>query len=137
MNMNWIEIIPLIIGFFGGTAGLVGLYKAKSEKTTIDVGNMQSMLDEARKMYNEMKEEKESVSKEFHDYKDETMKYISDFKNRFAEVERRLDKTENVVFQLKGAIYQGYRCRFPDNIEECPVLKEYEKYQCEKCENAK
>lgn len=132
--MEWYEILTLILGAFGGTAGLIGLYKAKAEKTGIDITNMKEMLDEAHKMYDEMKSEKELINKEFHDYKEENMKYIGEFKDRFAQVERRLDKTENIVLQLKGAVYQGYRCKYPTNIEDCPVIKEYEKTQCDKCD---
>ena len=128
--MEWYNIVSIIVGALGGTAGFVGLYKAKAEKTTIDVGNMQSILDEAHKMYDEMKEEKNIVNQEFRDYKEENMKYIAEFKERFAKVEERLDKTEETVFQLKGAIFQGYRCTFAPNIEDCPVLKAYEKNQC-------
>lgn len=132
--MEWYEILTLILGAFGGTAGFVGLYKAKAEKTGIDITNMKEMLEEAHKMYDEMKEEKELINKEFHDYKEENMKYIGEFKDRFAKVERRLDKAENIVLQLKGAVYQGYRCKYPQNIEDCPVIKEYEKAQCDKCD---
>lgn len=133
--MEWYNILALIFTAIGGTAGLIALYKAKAEKTTIDVGNMQSMLDEAHKMYDEMKEEKTIVNQEFHDYKEENMKYISEFKARFEKVEKRLDRAEETVFQLKGAIYRGYRCRFPEKIEDCPVIKEYEKLHCEGCES--
>ena len=37
--------------FVGGTAGIIAIYKAKPEKTSIEVKNMQTMLDEAHKMY--------------------------------------------------------------------------------------
>lgn len=133
--MEWYNILSIVVGALGGTAGFVGLYKAKSEKTTIDVGNMQTMLDEAHKMYDEMKEEKNSVNQEFHDYKEETMSYIEQFKERFVKVEQRLDRAEETVFQLKGAIYRGYRCKYPENIEDCPVIKEYEKLHCDGCES--
>ncbi len=128
--MEWYNILALIFTAIGGATGMIALYKAKSENTTIDVGNMQTMLDEAHKMYDEMKNEKNSVNKDFHDYKEENMKYISEFKDRFARLERRLDEAEQSVFHLTGAIYQGYRCRFPENIAECPVIKEYERIYC-------
>ena len=133
--MEWYNILALIFTAIGGAAGLIALYKAKAEKTTIDVGNMQSMLDEAHKMYDEMKEEKNIVNQEFHDYKEENMKYITEFKARFEKVEHRLDRAEETVFQLKGAIYRGYRCKFPENIEDCPVIKEYERVHCDGCES--
>lgn len=131
--MEWYNVLAIVLGALGGTAGLVGLYKAKSEKTTIDVSNMQTMLNEAHEMYNEMKAEKEAGQEEFKEYKEINNKYISDFKERFAKLEKRLDKAEDAVFHLKGAIYQGYRCKFPQNIEDCPVIKEYEKSHCEEC----
>lgn len=131
--MVWYEIVALLVGALGGTAGLIGLYKAKAEKTGIDIGNMQEMLNEAHKMFDSACEEKEAIQKEFSDYKAENMKYIGEFKMRFAKVEERLDKAEESVLNLKGAIYQGYRCKYPKNIEECPVIKEYEKEHCKKC----
>jgi hypothetical protein len=131
--MVWYEIVALLVGAFGGTAGLIGLYKAKAEKTGIDIGNMQDMLDEAHKMFNAACDEKEAIQKEFSDYKAENMKYIGEFKARFAKVEERLDKAEGTIFDLTGAVYQGYRCKFPENIEDCPVIKEYEKKHCKKC----
>ena len=133
--MEWYNILALVFTAVGGTAGLITLYKAKAEKTTIDVGNMQTMLDEAHKMYDEMKGEKNIVNQEFHDYKEENMKYISEFKARFEKVEKRLDRAEETVFRLKGAIYCGYRCKFSPNVEDCPVIQEYEKVQCEDCES--
>lgn len=131
--MEWYEIATLLVGALGGTAGLIGLYKAKAEKTGIDISNMQEMLNEAHKMFDSACEEKEAIQKEFSDYKSENMKYIGEFKARFAKVEERLDKAEESVLNLKGAIYQGYRCKYPKNIEECPVIKEYEKEHCKKC----
>lgn len=131
--MEWYNVISIIVGALGGTAGFIGLYKAKSEKTSIDIDNMQEMLNEAHKMYDSAREEKNAVSKEFHEYKEETMKYITEFKGRFAKVEKRLDRTEEEVFHLKGAVYQGYRCAYPPKAEDCPVLKEYEKIHCKEC----
>lgn len=135
--MEWYNILAIVLGALGGTtgivAGVVSLYKAKSEKTTIDVSNMQTMLDEAHEMYDAMKAEKEAGATEFKEYKETNNKYISDFKERFAKLEKRLDRAEDAVFHLKGAIYQGYRCKFPQNIEDCPVIKEYEKSHCEEC----
>jgi DNA-binding transcriptional MerR regulator len=131
--MEWYNIVLLLLGGVGGTAGLISIYKAKPEKTGLEIGNMREMLDEARKMFNDACEEKEQVQKEFADYKTENMKYIGEFKERFAKVEQRLDQAEGTIFDLTGAVYQGYRCKYPENIEDCPVIKEYEKKHCQKC----
>jgi hypothetical protein len=45
--MEWYNILCLVLGALGGTAGLVSIYHAKSHKDTIDINNMQEMLDEA------------------------------------------------------------------------------------------
>ena len=131
--MEWYNVLTIVVGALGGVGGLISLYHARSNKTKIDVGNMQTMLDEAHKMYNDMKTEKEEGQEEFKEYKETNNRYIAEFKERFAKLEKRLDKAEDAVFHLKGAIYQGYRCKFPTKIEDCPVIKEYEKSHCEEC----
>lgn len=124
--MVWYEILTLVVGAFGGTAGIIAIYKAKPEKTSIEVKNMQTMLDEAHEMYDAARKETKDLREEFSKYKKENMEYVAEFKNRFAKIESRLEKTEL-------AVYQGYRCPFPPKVADCPVLKEYEKGNCEEC----
>ena len=137
-EMEWYNILAIVLGALGGVSGIVSgiisLYKAKPEKSMIEVGNLRSRLDEADTLYDEMNEEKKSVTQEFRTYKEENMRYIAEFKGRFELVERRLDKTENEVLRLRGAIYQGYRCKYPANVEDCPVIKEYERKHCLDCD---
>lgn len=130
--MGWYEIaIGLVSG--GVISTLLSVYNAKSNKMKIDISNMQVMLNEAHKMYDESAKRYEQKTQEFEDYKASNMKYIAEFKERFAKMEARMDKAEESVLRLKGAVFQGYRCKFPENIEDCPVIKEYEKkVQCPK-----
>ena len=125
--MEWYEILISAVATLGGVGGFVSIYKAKAEKTSIEVKNMQEMLDEARNMYNDARKETKELREEFSQYKKENMGYIAEFKERFAKVEGRLEKTEL-------AVYQGYRCPFPPKIADCPVLKEFEKGNCEECQ---
>ena len=131
--MEWYNILAIVVGAFGGTAGLISLYKAKPEKTSIEVKNMTEMLDEAHRMLNTMKEEKEAEHKEFEEYKKNNMAYVAEFKERFQKVEDRLDKAEQFVFTLKSAIYRGYRCPYPPKVEDCPIIKAYKGEGCEDC----
>ena len=124
--MVWYEILTLVVGAFGGTAGIIAIYKAKPEKTSIEVKNMQTMLDEAHEMYDDARKETKELREEFSTYKEENMQYVAEFKNRFAKIEDRLSKTEL-------AVYQAYRCPFPPKVADCPVLKEYEKGNCSEC----
>lgn len=132
--MEWYEVVALLVGALGGTTGLIGLYKAKSEKTTIDVSNMQTMLDEAHKMYDDMKAEKEAGQEEFKEFKEKNNEYIEAFKKRFEKLEDRLDKAEQFVFTLKSVIYRGYRCPYPPKVEDCPIIKAYKGEGCDECE---
>jgi hypothetical protein len=125
--MEWYSILSLVLGALGGTAGLIGLYKAKAEKTGIDIGNMQGMLDESHKMYDDARAETKELREEFKAYKLEMMAYVGEFKQRFNYVENRLEKTELAVFQ-------GYRCPFPPRQDDCPVLQEYNKTRCGECQ---
>ena len=126
--MEWYNILTIVLGAFGGVGGFVALYKAKPEKTSIEVKNMQEMLEEAHRMYDDARNETKELREEFSEYKKENMGYIAEFKARFAKVENRLEKTE-------VAVYQGYRCPFPPKIADCPVLKEYERAHCNECES--
>lgn len=131
--MEWYEILISAIATLGGVGGIVSIYKAKPEKTSIEVQNMKEMLDEAHKMFNSMKEEKNAEHNEFEEYKKTNMAYVSEFKERFKQVEDRLDKAEQFVFTLKSVIYRGYRCPFPPQVEDCPIIKAYNREGCEDC----
>lgn len=124
--MEWYNVLTIVLGAFGGVGGIVALYKAKPEKTSIEVKNMQEMLEEAHHMYDDARAETKELREEFSEYKKENMGYIAEFKARFTKVENRLEKTEL-------AVYQGYRCPFPPKVADCPVLKEYEKGNCDEC----
>ena len=132
--MNWLETL----GAIGGTAGLVALikvgvdiYMAKSGKTKVDVGNMKEMLEEAHKMYDTINERYNNSEKRFDEYKEEVE----------AREERRDKKISELISKfnkLERTVTQAYRCKYPENIQDCPVVKSYEeKHLCEDCGNAK
>lgn len=127
--MEWYNILTMVLGAlgtFGGIGGAISIYQAKSNKQTIDVGNFKKMLDEAQEMYDAANEEKKEYIKEFYEYRVENAKYVAEFKKRFSNIESRLQQTEK-------AVSQAYRCTFPPDIKDCPVLQEYEKSHCLNC----
>ena len=124
--MEWYEILISAVATLGGVGGFISIYKAKPEKTSLEVKNMKEMLDEAHNMYDDARAETKELREEFSKYKEENMAYVAEFKKRFAKIEDRLEKTEL-------AVYQGYRCPFPPKVADCPVLKEYEKGNCNEC----
>lgn len=128
--MNWIEILSTI----GGSAGLVALikvgidlYNAKSSKTKVDVGNMQEMLEEAHKMYDEATERYNNLVNRFDSYKEDIEKKEEKRDAKISELISKFNKLERTVTQ-------AYRCKYPENIQDCPVVKSYEeKHLCEDC----
>mgnify|MGYP006974413427 CR=1 FL=1 len=52
--MEWYEIVISAVATLGGVGGFISIYKAKPEKTSIEVQNMKEMLDASHRMYDEM-----------------------------------------------------------------------------------
>jgi hypothetical protein len=120
--MEWYEILVTVVGAVGGVGGIGGvisIYMAKSNKTKVDIGNMQEMLNEAHKMYDEVRAEKNEYKQEFFEYRDKTNQYIEEFKERFSMIESKMDAFERTILL-------AYRCQYPENIKDCPVIKRYE-----------
>ena len=118
--MEWYNILVMVLGGFGGISGVISLYHAKSNKDTIDIKNLHSIIEEERK-------ERENLSKEYFQYRQFVDKKVESVKNDFEEL-----KAENKK-KIK-AIYQAYRCTFPEKMHDCPVIKSFEdSCHCEEC----
>lgn len=115
--MNWAEIITMIVGAFGGISGAVTLYNAKSNRQTIDISNLHSLIEEERK-------ERQNLSNEYQAYKAEVHDKVEEVKKDFEEM-----RQENQ--RMLRAIYQAYRCRFPEETGDCPVIKMFQ--NCQEC----
>lgn len=120
--MEWYNILVLLLGGFGGISGVISLYHAKSNKDTIDIKNLHSIIEEERK-------EREDLTKEYYQYRQFVDKKVESVKNDFEEL-----KAENK--KMIKAIYQAYRCTYPDKLHDCPVIKTFEdSCSCEECNN--
>ena len=105
----------------------IDLYNAKASKTKVDVGNMQEMLDEAHKMYDEATERYNNLVSRFDSYKEDIEKKEEKRDAKISELISKFNKLERTVTQ-------AYRCKYPENIQDCPVVKSYEeKHLCEDC----
>lgn len=112
--MNWYEIAGLLLGGGGVASVFLALYNAKSNKTTVDISNLRALIDEERK-------ERHALAKELADYKVEARGEIGNLRGK--------------VMQMTEAIYMAYRCRFPETMTDCPVIKAYE--TCSECKRTK
>lgn len=118
--MEWYNILVLILGGFGGISGIISLYHAKSNKDTIDIKNLHSIIEEERK-------EREDLTKEYYQYRQFVDKKVDSVKKDFEEL-----KAENK--KMIKAIYQAYRCKLPEKMHDCPVIKTFEdSCRCEDC----
>lgn len=121
--MEWYGILATVLGALGGIGGiggLVSLYMARSNKTKVDIGNMEEMLEAAHKMFDTAIEERERSKEELQKFKEEANKKITDFELRIIKMDGKIDKLEHIIVT-------AYRCPFPPNLTDCPVLKDYEK----------
>lgn len=118
--MEWYNILVLILGGFGGITGVISLYHAKSNKDTIDIKNLHSIIEEERK-------EREDLTKEYYQYRQFVDQKVASVKKDFEEL-----KAENK--KMIKAIYQAYRCKLPETMHDCPVIKTFEdSCKCEEC----
>lgn len=118
--MEWYNILVLILGGFGGISGVIGLYHAKSNKDTIDIKNLHSIIEEERK-------ERENLTQEYYKYRQFVDNKVASVKKDFEEL-----KAENK--KMIKAIYQAYRCTLPERTHDCPVIKTFEdSCHCEEC----
>lgn len=132
--MNWKEVLGLI----GGGAGIVALikvgidvYNAKSNKTTVDLGNMQQMLDDALKRY-------DALEKKFNEFVEKTHEYVEELRQAVTNRDDKIDKLDGRVNKMEKIVNVAWRCKYPDNVEDCPVIQEYEKrHLCDGCEHSK
>lgn len=107
--MEWYNIIVLLLGTVGGVGGLISVYHAKSNKDTIDISNFQRLIEEER-------EERRLLKEEYRGYKETVERKVGKVK---ADVEKMQRDNQSMI----TSIYQAYKCKFPQKLHDCPVVK--------------
>ena len=115
--MEWYNILITILGTFGGGAGLITLYQARSNKNTIDINNFHLIIEEER-------EERRILRQEYEDYKESVNAKV-------AEVKKEVEETRQEKYDMMSAILQGYGCRLPAKPDDCPVIRRFR--ECQNC----
>lgn len=123
--MEWYNILVLVLGAAGGLTGVVSIYTAKSNKQTIDISNMERMLESARVEREEMKQERELLKKDHQEYVKQVDERILMFKKEFATMKQENLALQEDVRNCINSIYQAYKCPYPEKIEDCPVMHSY------------
>lgn len=139
--MDWLRIL----GAIGGSAGILALIKggidlfnAKSNRTKIDIQNMQEMLNESHRMFNEVSAKYDSLEKKMEEDRVKTREYIDSLRAKIEKRDEVIDTLVNKVHRLERSITRAYGCRFPEDVYDCPVIQEHEKkHLCVDCEHNK
>ena len=127
-----------ILGLIGGGAGIVALikagidvYNAKSNRTTVDLCNMQKMIYDALKR-------NDALEQKFNEFVEKTHEYIEELRAAVISRDDKIDKLDERVNHMEKVVNVAWRCKYPDNVEDCPVIQEYEKrHLCDECEHSK
>ncbi len=138
--MNWTEILGLI----GGGAGIVALikagidvYYAKSNRTSVDIKNMQEMLNESHKLFNEVVSKYKNLEEKIEKDRTASHSYIEKLRERIEIAENSYRALDSRVNKLEKVVNVAWRCKFPSDIGDCPVIQKYEKlHLCEGCEHS-
>jgi hypothetical protein len=105
--MDWYNILSIILGALGGAG--VSLYTAKSNKDTIDISNFQRLIEEER-------EERRILKEEYKEYKESVDRKVEKVKIDFEKLQKDNKK-------MITSIFQAYKCKLPEKINDCPVIK--------------
>ena len=132
--MDWLNIV----GAIGGGAGLVALikagidiYNAKSNRNTVDISNMEKMLNDAMARYDKLELKFDKFQKESHTY-------VENLRGRIVGLEEKINTQEARMNNFEKVVNTAWRCKYPENIQDCPVIKEYEKrHLCDDCSHHK
>lgn len=137
--MSWLEVV----GAIGGSAGIVALIKvgidvffAKSNKTSVDIKNMQEMLNESHKLFNEVVAKYETLEAKIETDRQASHTYIESLRKRIEEAEANYRTLDGRINKLEKVVNVAWRCKYPQDIADCPVIQKYKKMQlCEGCEH--
>lgn len=111
----------------GGGAGIVALIKAGIDIYNARPNRDKLELDVLNSVIERLDKELARKDAEFSSYKKDVSDRVQEVKQEVME-ERR----ENANFRM--AIYQAYRCKFPQTPSDCPVIAAFEaNNQCEGC----
>lgn len=119
--MEWYEILIAVLGLVGGTSGILSIYTAKAKKDSMEIDNFKKMFDEAQ-------EERSNIRKQHSEYMTQT-------DGKIDKLEKKIDRMEKRNAIKMRAINSAYRCTYPKDIKECPVLKTLhdEENECDSC----
>lgn len=133
--MVWYEIIVALLGAFGGLAGVAAFIKSfwmlRPDRESKEISNDHAEIENLKEFIKIANENYDRLSKEFQEYHRKVDTRITFFKEKFEKMEQEKE-------MLDIATMQAYRCQFPPELMDCPVLKLLKEAQsCANCKHEK
>lgn len=133
--MVWYEIVVALLGAFGGLAGVAAFIKSfwmlRPDRESKEISNDSAEIENLKQFIKIANENYDRLSTEFKDYHKKVDDRITFFKEKF-------DRLEQEKEALDIATMQAYRCKFPPELMDCPVLKLLKEAQsCANCKHEK
>lgn len=133
--MVWYEIVVTLLGAFGGLAGVAAFIKSfwmlRPDRESKEISNDHAEIENLKEFIKIANENYDRLSTEFKDYHKKVDDRITFFKEKFEKLEQEKEA-------LDIATMQAYRCQFPPELMDCPVLKLLKEAQsCANCKHEK
>lgn len=123
--MNLTEIILCLFGAGGLASTIITLIANKRERKakadSVEVNNLVTVVNTLTDRINNIEKKADEDRAEAH-------KYITELRSEIVCLRSQVNTLERVTLQ-------AYRCKYPDNIMNCPVVKAYEEKHCTSCHN--
>lgn len=117
--MNFWEIILSLLGG-GAVAGVISLYNAKANNTSIQADTFKKFFDEVQEW---IRNEMEQHSKEVKELKQERKEFLESFEEYKLENKKEIEAVRKDSAIKDCAINTAYRCVWIDDVHDCPVIK--------------
>lgn len=117
--MNFWDIILGLLGG-GAVAGIISLYNAKANNTSIQADTFKKFFDEAQEW---TRNELEQYSKEIKELKLERKEFIDEFEQYKLDNKKEFDLMKKDSAIKDCAINTAYRCAWIEDVHDCPVIK--------------
>lgn len=121
--MNWTEIILCLFGAGGLISTIITLIANKKERKakaeSVEVNNLVTIVNTLTERINNIETKSDEDREQAH-------KYITTLRGEVVALRSQVNTLERVTLQ-------AYRCQYPENIMNCPVVKAYEEKHCNSC----
>ena len=123
--MNLTEIILCLFGAGGLASTIITLIANKNERKAkaegVEINNLVTVVNTLTDRIN-------NIEKKADEDREEAHKYVNELRGEIVCLRSQVNTLERVTLQ-------AYRCKYPDNIMNCPVVKAYEEKHCDSCHN--